>query len=565
MTNLFSKTTLTVLALVLCTVFACKKKDDDMIPAREGLIASYQYKVSETNPFEVSFSNYSNEATSYSWDFGDGNSSSDESPTHTYTAGGDYTVILTASNGADNKMFERTITIIDPNEALFFLAGSGSKDWYLQREGVALGIGPALGDNSWWAFGGNTPLGDRPCILDDVFTFHQDGTWEFNSGGTVFVDSEGANGGWLPVEGCYDETEADLFVGLMGEDISAFANGGAYTYDYNTIDGTITIEGEGAYIGLSVKTNGDDSYIPESTKVYTISRLAEGPIADTLQMGLVRPDASAWNFNLVSYHDINDLPDIPGSAPAASFNVMKDGFTVNITNTSQSSTSYSWDFGDGGTSTDENPSYTYSAEGTYTITLTAMDDMGQSDMASQDVLISAATFDPSLLSSADGKIWKLDGEGAYYVGPNINDGSWWGGPSADDVTGARACQFDDEFIFTDGGNMEYDTKGEVYAEAYMGGPDACIDEGDLPSPYDVFASGMHSFSADATTITVMGNGAFFGFNKGNNDGELDGTNAPATEITYEVVDYAVDGNKEILTFAVNYGAGYWTMRVFSEN
>ena len=282
-------------------------------------------------------------------------------------------------------------------------------------------------------------------------------------------------------------------------------------------------------------------------------------------MGLVRPDNSAWNFYLVSYHDINDLPDIPGSMPSASFSVVKDGFTVNITNTSTGSTSYSWDFGDGGSSTDENPSYTYSDEGTYTITLTAMDDMGQSDMATSEVLISSSVFSPDVLSNAAGKIWKLDGAGSYYVGPNINDGSWWGGPSEADVTGARICQFDDEWIFTDGGTMDYDTKGEVYAEAYMGGPDACIPEGDLPAPYDVFGSGSHTFSADATTITVMGNGAFFGFNKGNNDGELDGTNAPATQITYEVVDYAVDGNKEILTFGVNYGGGYWTMRVFSEN
>lgn len=61
----------------------------------------------------LSFNNLSQEATSYLWDFGDGSSSMDPSPTHTYAASGLYDITLTASNicGDDIKEFEYSIII----------------------------------------------------------------------------------------------------------------------------------------------------------------------------------------------------------------------------------------------------------------------------------------------------------------------------------------------------------------------------------------------------------------------------------------------------------------------
>lgn len=50
-------------------------------------------------PFAATFMNASTNATSYLWDFGDGNTSTDENPSHTYTVPGTYTVTLTAMNG----------------------------------------------------------------------------------------------------------------------------------------------------------------------------------------------------------------------------------------------------------------------------------------------------------------------------------------------------------------------------------------------------------------------------------------------------------------------------------
>lgn len=53
-------------------------------------------------PCEVYFNNLSTNADSYVWRFGDGNTSTEENPMHTYATGGTYNVVLTASN-SDNK------------------------------------------------------------------------------------------------------------------------------------------------------------------------------------------------------------------------------------------------------------------------------------------------------------------------------------------------------------------------------------------------------------------------------------------------------------------------------
>ena len=64
-------------------------------------------------PLTVSFTNNSSGATSYSWDFGDGGTSTSQNPSHEYTAAGTYTVALTATNscGSDTETKTDYITV----------------------------------------------------------------------------------------------------------------------------------------------------------------------------------------------------------------------------------------------------------------------------------------------------------------------------------------------------------------------------------------------------------------------------------------------------------------------
>ena len=62
----------------------------------------------------VKFTNQSaKESTRYEWDFGDGNSSTNENPLHIYAAPGTYKVVLTAYNGNQSVKYEQNVLIND--------------------------------------------------------------------------------------------------------------------------------------------------------------------------------------------------------------------------------------------------------------------------------------------------------------------------------------------------------------------------------------------------------------------------------------------------------------------
>lgn len=74
------------------------------VPTAAGAIASQ-------TGFTVVFSNSSTGATSYVWNFGDFSSSTAPAPTHVYTANGNYTVQLIASNGTCTDTITINVTV----------------------------------------------------------------------------------------------------------------------------------------------------------------------------------------------------------------------------------------------------------------------------------------------------------------------------------------------------------------------------------------------------------------------------------------------------------------------
>src|SRR6476661_6438110 len=99
-----------ILALLLGV--GCKK-DDNATPFK----ALFSYSVSG---FTTNFSNftdwrnYSGPYAEYSWDFGDGTTSTVASPSHIYSAIGDYQVTMTALKGGQTSTFSDKITIKGP-------------------------------------------------------------------------------------------------------------------------------------------------------------------------------------------------------------------------------------------------------------------------------------------------------------------------------------------------------------------------------------------------------------------------------------------------------------------
>lgn len=72
---------------------------------------TFQENIAYTAPVDVAFQNTSKNGTSYKWDFGDGNTSTEASVTHKFTTPGNYTITLFTSNGSKEASVSKTIEI----------------------------------------------------------------------------------------------------------------------------------------------------------------------------------------------------------------------------------------------------------------------------------------------------------------------------------------------------------------------------------------------------------------------------------------------------------------------
>ena len=117
MRNLFLKLSLLVFAFVtVVMVLSCSSDNDEDVTVKEP-ISKFASAVEDLT---VTFTNHSENAQSYEWDFGDSNTSTEVNPTHTYSADGTYTVKLTAEGSGKKHTFTAEVEVKSSNLAANF-------------------------------------------------------------------------------------------------------------------------------------------------------------------------------------------------------------------------------------------------------------------------------------------------------------------------------------------------------------------------------------------------------------------------------------------------------------
>lgn len=153
----------TVALLLLFLTQGCEKNSGNPSTATDANFSITGYE--QTTPCTVNFINTSKNATSYSWNFGDGSTSTLVNPSHTYVLNGTYILKLRASgpNGTDSVC--KLVAIeppVAPNKSAFA--------YFFDRcDGTPVGavfktVNP-LSTNTVWDFGNGNIQTNRDPIM----------------------------------------------------------------------------------------------------------------------------------------------------------------------------------------------------------------------------------------------------------------------------------------------------------------------------------------------------------------------------------------------------------------
>jgi PKD repeat protein len=300
----------------------------------------------------MSFTNTTTNGATYSWTFGNGNTSTSTSPTNIYNVAGNYTVKLVSvsTNGCRDSL-SKTVTVW-PRPVASFKVNDGCTGDALS---FATNSAGAVGHE--WTFGdGNTSTAANPSK-----GYTAAATYSVR----LIVTS---------VNGCKDTTSSNVTVhpraSVSFTNPTNFCVGLSATFaNTSTLSsGTMTYQwnfGDGNSGGAANPTN---TYA--SAGNYTVKLTA------TTDKGCINTASSSV---------------LVFAKPTANFNANAAcaGSTVTFNNTTTGGTTYAWDFGDATTSTLASPTKIYATAGTYTVKLTATNANNCSDVLTKTIVIHA--------------------------------------------------------------------------------------------------------------------------------------------------------------------------------
>lgn len=285
---------------------------------------------------------------SWYWNFGDGNTSTQANPTHTYLNNGNYQVTLIMQT---NVGCIDTITLTVPVNYVPFNAAFTSANVLCTNSFNF--TNQSTGASSYnWNFGDAS----SSTLSNPSHTYASSGNYT-----VTLVASD--------TSGCSDTVSQVVATPLLAQ-----AN---FVYQVDTCSLTVTFTNNSSNANAYSWNFGDASSSTQTNPVHTY--------------------ASSGNYNVTliatTGGGCDDTVAVPValniSLPVAAFvvNQVLCSFSVNIINQSTGATSYSWDFGDNTTSTLQNPSHTYAQPGNYTITLVIPGVANCTDTITQNVII----------------------------------------------------------------------------------------------------------------------------------------------------------------------------------
>ncbi|MBB6613188.1 PKD domain-containing protein, partial [Pontibacter sp. Tf4] len=301
---------------------------------------------------------------SWLWHFGDGNTSTEQFPTHTYDEPGDYDVTLTTV-GNDlyncNSEISTTITLNIAPKAVTTIAAENTCLGNTVRFTAASTplTGPTAVTEWEWHFGDGTTSSEQ----NPTHTYQEAATYAVR-----LVTRTAA--------GCHDEIVLPN-VTVYPLPVAAFQSSPACQSQAVTFTDQSTVADGGA-ITSWLWEFGDGATSSEQHPTYTYSSADEYQVSLTVtsQNGCVKKTTKT-----LVVHPL---------APAQfTFANTCAGQALTFTNTTAPvpGLTYSWDFGDGTTSVLSSPSHTYTTADNYTVTLTATTQDGCTTTATKEITI----------------------------------------------------------------------------------------------------------------------------------------------------------------------------------
>jgi len=295
----------------------------------------------------ISFANQSSSATTYSWDFGGGNTSDEKEPTFIFDGEGTFPVTLTASDalGASDSVTIDVIVEEGPYQPIIVEPGF---------EDNTLPDGTGDGRDSWRNsdLGGVIQITSSPVSFgDQAAKLPSDQSRVGYQEITVVPDTNYSLRFWYTMKD--DSSDPWVKVTVLG----VTDHGGTFETPQDALDGTIG--------SVTVNDITDPEEYLQTT--LTFNSGANSTVAIYFYNGPV--EARLDDFTIEPAPEGAVPPSVGFSFEQSSTNYLEYTFT----NSSTGATSYEWDFGDGNTSTEESPTHVYATHNIYTVTLTAME------------------------------------------------------------------------------------------------------------------------------------------------------------------------------------------------